>query len=79
MSDVSLESLLPKADNSIYTLSRMAALRALELAEGRKPLVNADLNQKLTTTSLHEIANGKIAVRPELLSKEKTEVKKEDE
>ena len=32
----SIESLLPKSGNSVYRLVRMAANRALELAEGKK-------------------------------------------
>jgi DNA-directed RNA polymerase omega subunit len=55
-----IEDLLPKAGGSIYTLVRMASGRALELAEGKKRLVESEKTDKDTTVALKEIAQGKI-------------------
>ena len=58
-----IENLLPKSGGSIYRLVRMAAKRALELSEGKPPLVkNANLD-KVTTTALDEIVQGKIGYK----------------
>ncbi len=55
-----IEELLPKADWSIYKLVRMASNRALELSEGKSPLVESKETDKLTTLALREIAEGMI-------------------
>jgi DNA-directed RNA polymerase omega subunit len=63
MNHEAIEDFLPKSGNSIYTLIRMGALRALELAEGRKSLVERTDSDKLTTIALSEIIQGKILLK----------------
>lgn len=55
-----VEELLPKADWSIYRLVRMAAVRALELSDGKKCLVKDIDTDKFTSQALEEIAQGKV-------------------
>ena len=55
-----LEHLLPRANNSIYRLVRLASKRALELSENSAKLVSAPSEQKLTTTALEEIKQGMV-------------------
>lgn len=72
MADLPLEELLPRANNSVYSLVTMAAARALELSDGKRCLVDSS-SEKLTTMALEEIAQGKIE------SKEASENKPADE
>lgn len=60
MSYQPLEELLPKANNSVYRLVRLASLRATELAATGARLVNVPAEQKLATTALDEIRAGKV-------------------
>ena len=55
-----LEELLPRSNYSIYRLVRLASKRALELSETGAKLVAAPAEQKLTTTALEEIRQGKV-------------------
>ena len=55
-----LEELLPKANNSVYRLVRLASVRATELAMTGAKLVQAPADQKLATTALDEIRAGKV-------------------
>jgi DNA-directed RNA polymerase omega subunit len=55
-----LEDLLPRANMSIYRLVRLASKRAQELSENGARLVTVPLDQKLTTTALEEIMQGKV-------------------
>ncbi len=55
-----LEELLPRAGYSIFRLVRLASKRALELSENGAKLVSAPTEQKLTTTALEEIRQGKV-------------------
>ena len=55
-----IERLLPRSGNSIYRLVRMAANRALELAEGKPALIKNPSSNKETTVALEEILAGKI-------------------
>lgn len=55
-----LEELLPKANNSVYRLVRLASMRAGELAATGAKLVQAPAEQKLATTALDEIRAGKV-------------------
>jgi len=57
-----LEDLLKKA-GSLYKLTNMAAMRAMELNSGMKRLVEADPNEKATTTAIREIANDKVKLK----------------
>jgi len=55
-----LEDLLPRANMSIYRLVRLASKRASELSENSAKLVSVPSEQKLTTTALEEILQGKV-------------------
>jgi len=57
-----LEKLLPKANYSVYRLVRMAALRAMEIADGAKALVPVSPEEKTATIALEEIHSGKVVV-----------------
>lgn len=71
-----LEELLPKASNSVYRLVRLAAKRALELSENGAKLVNAPTEQKLTTTALEEIRQGKVIDKEVAEAQESSKKKK---
>ncbi len=55
-----LEQLLPRTNWSIYRLVRLASKRALEIAETGVKLVYASAEEKVTTTALEEIRQGKV-------------------
>ena len=55
-----IEDLLPRAGGSVYRLARMAANRALELSDGKPPLVEIPQTDKITTIALEEIRQGKV-------------------
>ena len=57
-----IEDLLPKAGNSIYKLVRLAAHRAIELADGKQKLIDSTLAEKTTTVALEEIKAGKVVI-----------------
>ena len=63
MSYQPLEDLLPRSGKSIYKLVRMAANRAMELAEGQPRMVKETATDKLTTIALEEIKQGKIILK----------------
>lgn len=71
-----LEELLPKANNSVYRLVRLAAKRALELSENGAKLVSAPTEQKLTTTALEEIRQGKVIDKEVVDAQEASKKKK---
>ena len=58
-----IEDLLPRAGGSVYRLVRMAANRALELSEGKVPLIENSVSDKHATTALEEIRQGKVSYR----------------
>lgn len=60
-----LEDLLSKCGKNSYKLVTLASKRALELANGAPKLVEAHANEKLVTTALREIREGKVVMRPE--------------
>lgn len=60
MAQQPIEELLPKANYSVYRLVRMAANRALELADGKPPLIKNPGTDKLTSIALEEIYQGRI-------------------
>ena len=63
MAYIPIESLLPKAEGSIYKLVRLASKRSVELADNKPNLVSAPPTQKLTTIALKEIAAGKVVLK----------------
>ena len=60
---IAVESLLDKADGSVYKLVMIAAKRAIELNAGAGRLIEADLSTKLSTLSLEEIRQGKVRLK----------------
>ena len=58
-----IEDLLPKAGGSIYALARLAANRAIELAEGKPQLIQKVISDKETTVALEEILQGKVVTK----------------
>jgi len=58
-----VEELLPKAGNSIYKLIRLAATRAMELADGKPKLLEKVSSEKVTTIALEEIRAGRVVVK----------------
>ena len=58
-----LEHLLPKAGNSIYKLVRLAANRAMELADGQPKLIPHPSSEKASTMALEEILNAKVVLK----------------
>ena len=67
------EELLPKSGGNVFRLVRMAAIRALELSEGKPPLINNSFSDKSTTIALEEISQGKISYAGKKASKKKEE------
>lgn len=62
MAEVPLEILLQKV-TSLFKLSNLAALRAMELNNGMKKLVETDPHEKVTTVAIREIANEKVKLK----------------
>ena len=58
-----MEELLPRSGNSIYKLIRMAANRAMELADGKPKLTEKNSSDKLATIALEEIRAGKVMLK----------------
>lgn len=63
MYELSRDKLMQNAE-SIYKLCNMAAMRAMELNNGMKKLVDADPKEKVTTVALKEILEGKVKMKP---------------
>jgi DNA-directed RNA polymerase omega subunit len=74
MFNIARESLVDKADNSIYKLVILTAKRALDIAEGAAKLVEIPANIKPVIIALEEIHQGKISC---CKSEEKKETKHE--
>jgi DNA-directed RNA polymerase omega subunit len=62
MKNVSREELLARV-GSVYKLCNLAALRAMELNNGMKKLVDASPKEKYTTIAIREIAKDKVKMR----------------
>ena len=58
-----IEELLPKSGYSIYKLVRMAANRAMELADGKPKLIDSPSSDKASTVALEEIRAGKVVLK----------------
>ena len=58
-----IEDLLPKAGNSVYKLVRMAANRAVDLADAKPKLIPASSTPKVTTIALEEIRAGRVVAK----------------
>ena len=54
------EELLSQAGGSLFSLARIAMLRALELAAGKRPRIENPSSDKVATIAFEEIAQGKI-------------------
>ena len=48
---------------SIYKLCNLAAMRAMELNNGMKKLIEAEVSEKVTSTAIREIAAGKVTLK----------------
>ena len=59
---IHMERLIGAAAGSIYKLTILVAKRALQLADGDKPLVDKP-TEKVLDTALREIAAGKICIK----------------
>lgn len=75
-----IEELLPKTNFSIYKLVRLACCRAIELAEGKKKIIDIPSAEKATTVALEEIRAGRVVIKEtaEKFRPEKIETKKAD-
>lgn len=62
MKDIAVEKLLEKI-TSLYKLTNIASVRAVELSGGMKKLVDADPKTKPTTVAIREIAEGKVKLK----------------
>jgi DNA-directed RNA polymerase omega subunit len=62
MKDIPRENLLAKI-SSLYKLTNLASMRAMELNSGMKKLVEADPKEKLTSVAIREIADGKVKLK----------------
>lgn len=58
-----IEELLPKSGYSVYKLVRMAANRAMELADGKPKLIEMPSSDKAPTVALEEIRAGKVVLK----------------
>lgn len=59
-----IEELLPKSGYSIYKLARLAAVRAIQLADGSPKLIdNVAADTKTPTIALDEIRAGKVVIK----------------
>jgi len=63
---VPLEDLLKNTEGSIFKLVICAAKRALDVAEGQKPLVEMPGNTKPIEVVFQEIAAGKVSYKVSL-------------
>ena len=59
----SLEKMLPNAGGSVFRLVRLAVARALELADGKPPLIDTIPADKVSMIALEEIAQGRVVYR----------------
>ncbi|OGX27203.1 MAG: DNA-directed RNA polymerase subunit omega [Omnitrophica WOR_2 bacterium RIFCSPHIGHO2_01_FULL_48_9] len=63
MSYQPVEKLLVNSGNSVYKLIRLAANRAMELAEGKPRLIEKTSSEKTATIALEEILAGKVKLK----------------
>ena len=61
--DIPLASMLPGAGGNVFCLARIAMIRALQIHEGSKPLIECTADDKVTSIALREIAQGKVAYK----------------
>lgn len=59
---VHLEDLMAASNGSIYKLTILVAKRALQLAEGEKPLIDKP-SEKVLDNAFREVVAGKIKVK----------------
>lgn len=62
MEGIPMENLMKKV-GSLYKLCNLAATRAMELNSGMKKLVETDPKEKVTTTAIREISEGKVKLK----------------
>jgi DNA-directed RNA polymerase omega subunit len=56
-----VEKMLGASEGSVFKLTALAAKRAMQLADGAKPLI-AKPNDKVLETALEEILEGKVVM-----------------
>ena len=70
MNNVPMEELLAKT-GSIYKLVVLASRRASELTAGAPKLVEAAIEEKVSTIALQEILQDKVGIKPADVTKKK--------
>jgi len=65
MFNIPVEKMIDKAEGSMFKLVMLASKRAVEIAEGLSPLIEANPNIKTTSVALQEISEGKVKVQQE--------------
>lgn len=58
-----IEDMLDQANGSVYSLVRLAALRALELADGKPTLIDNPETDKVTSIAFKEIIAGRVELK----------------
>ncbi len=71
-----IEDMLGQANGSVYSLVRMAALRALELADGKPCLIDNPDTDKVTSLAFKEIMAGKVVLKEVAIKREKEKKRK---
>ena len=71
-----IEDMLKQADGSVYNLVRMAALRALELADGKPMLIENPGTDKVASIAFKEIISGKVELKAVAVKRAKEEKEK---
>ena len=65
MIEINMRAKLLERTGSIFKLCNLASLRAIELNSGKKKLVDSPANEKITTTAIREIYEGKVKMKIE--------------
>lgn len=60
--DIYLEDMLEVTNNSVYKLTTLIAKRALELADGTKPLIEKPKSKPLDN-AIREVLEGKVKIK----------------
>ena len=71
MDYIPIEDCISKSGGSIYKLAAMVAKRAQELADGAKPCIESQANDKPLRIALREIQAGHVQIEKSKRSKKK--------
>ena len=69
---LTLDQLLSKTGGSIFSLVRLTMARALEIQDGKPPMVKYHDSDKATTIAMEEIRQGKLSCTPQGVFVKKT-------